>query len=348
MKRILCTILALCLLLPTLFSCGSDPASTEGTTVTTKDDTVTTAPPADTTTVRVGLLSGTTGMGAAKMRKDGDPRYHFTPYSVPDALLSDLIAGRVDLATLPTNAAAKLYNKTGGNIRMLALNTLGVLHVLDRTGSIHSLDDLAGKTVYVPMAGQNPEYIFRHILEKNGLTGSVTVKTDISDADALASALLADSGEYADVQIIVLPEPKVTVTEMQAKQKGISCTDAIDLTVEWNKVESAPIPQGCLVARKDFLEAHPAAVNEFLAAYKDSIEYMTAPENLEAAAALLVEFEIIPKAPIAKAALPECSIAYLDGQEMKDSLTAFYAILYGFDPKSVGNTLPGNDFYYLP
>lgn len=340
MKRILCTILTLCLLLPLLFSCVKTPGDTGNDTGTTagRDETV----------LRVGLLSGTTGMGIAKMRKEADPRYSFVPYTAPDALLSDLAAGKVDLATLPTNAAAKLYNKTGGKIRMLALNTLGVLHIVDRTGTIRSLADLSGKTVYVPMAGQNPEYIFRHILKMNGLEDSVTVRTDISDADALAAALLTDEGEYASVQIAVLPEPKVTVTIMQAGQKGLLCADAVDLTAEWNKVESAPIPQGCLVARKEFAEEHPGAVNEFLTSYKRSIDYMTAPENLEAAAGLLVEFGIIPKAPIAKAALPKCSIAYLDGQEMKASLAAFYAILAGFDPKSVGGSVPGNDFFYLP
>ena len=323
MKRILCLLLALFLLLPLLAACTPEEEA-----------------------IRVGVLKGTTGMGIVKMAEDADPRYDITFYdaSTPQTLLSDLTSGKVDLATIPTNAAAQLYNKTGGKIRMLALNTFGVLYVLDTTGTVHSLADLAGKTVYVPMKGANPEFIFRHILAENGIEANIV--TDISDADLLSQALLSDEGQNADVKIAVLPQPKVTVVKNQAAAKGVSLTVPIDLSAEWDKVEDTPIAQGCLVGRADFVDNNQPAVLEFLKTYKASVEFAAASENLDAAADLIVKYTIIPKAPIAKAALPYCGIGYSAGATMKETLDAFYRVLFDLDPKAVGGSLPGDDFYY--
>ena len=322
MKRLLCFLLAACLLLPLLAACGSSN-----------------------TTIKVGVLAGTTGMGAVKMIEDADARYEITiyPATTPEALLNDLTAGVVDLAAIPTNAAAKLYNKTTGSIRMLALNTLGVLHLVDTTGTVSSLADLEGKTVYVPMAGQNPEYILRHILAENGI--NATVETSITDADALSTALLSSEGENAAVQIAVLPQPKVTVVKNQAAAASIAL-NTLDLSTEWNEIEETTIAQGCLVGRAEFVDNNQRAVKEFLAAYKASIEYVAAPENLDAVANLIVANGIIPKAPIAKAALPYCGLAYVDSKTMKDTLTTFYGILYDFDAKAVGGSLPDENFYF--
>ncbi len=322
MKRLLCFLLATCLLLPLFVACGPDD-----------------------TTIKVGVLAGTTGMGAVKMIEDADPRYEITiyPATTPEALLNDLTSGAVDLAAIPTNAAAKLYNKTNGGIRMLALNTLGVLHLLDTTGTVQSLEDLEGKTVYVPMPGQNPEYILRHILAERGI--NATVETSIPDADALGTALLSNEGENAAVQIAVLPQPKVTVIKTQAATKQVPLS-TLDLSAEWNAIEDTPIAQGCLVGRADFVDEHKRAVKEFLEAYEASIKYVSAPENLDAAADLIVKNGIIPKAPIAKAALPHCALSYVASDEMKATLETFYAILFAFDAKAVGGSVPGEDFYF--
>ena len=120
----------------------------------------------------------------------------------------------------------------------------------------------------------------------------------------------------------------------------------LDLSVEWNKVEDTPIVQGCLVASAEFCEKHPRAIREFLEKYEASVGYMTATENLEAAAALVVEHGILPAAAVAKKALPKCAITYVDGAEMKTALDAFYTILHGYAPAAIGGSIPGADFYY--
>ncbi|MBO7293704.1 MAG: ABC transporter substrate-binding protein [Clostridia bacterium] len=320
MKRILCLLLALFLLLPLFTAC---------------------APEED--VIRVGVLNGPTAMGALKMMKDADPRYEFKIYKTPADIRADLEAGELDIAALPTNNAATFYN-LGMELQVIALNTLGVLHIVDATGTVTTLEDLEGKTVYVPNAGSNPEYILRHILAEQGI--NATVKTDLTDPSLIQSALINGTSNEHTVEIAALPQPAATATVVKAKSQGKTITTPIDLSVEWNEVESTPIAQGCLVATKKLLEKSPDAVEDFLAAYETSVAYMTASENLESAAALVVEYEILAATAIAKLALPKCAITYMDGGEMKATLEAFYTILHGYNPAAIGGKIPSSDFYY--
>ncbi len=315
MKRILCLLLAVFLLLPLLSACGRDD-----------------------TTIRIGVLSGPTAMGALKLMKEGDARYEFEIYPSPDLIVGDIVAGKLDIAALPTNNAAMLYNQ-GADIRVIALNTLGVLHLLDATGTVTKLSDLEGKTVHVPNAGSNPEYVLRHVLAMNNI--NATVETSIVQPAMIQQGLLNGT-----VGIAVLPQPAATATVVKATSQGKTITAPIDLSVEWNKDEATPVVQGCLVASADFCKDHPRAIAEFLENYEASVGYMTDEANLDAAAALVVEYGILPAAAVAKNALPKCAITYVDGTEMKTALDTFYDILYGYAPQSIGGSVPGADFYY--
>ena len=316
MKRILCIITIICLLVPLLAACAPDD-----------------------TTIRIGVLSGPTAMGALKLWSDSDPRYEFTLYTSPDLILPDIAAGKLDIAALPTNNAAAFYNANGKDTRVIALNTLGVLYLLDATGTVKSLADLEGKTVYVPNAGSNPEYILRHILAENNI--NATVETSIVQPAAIQQGLLTGT-----VQIAVLPQPAATATVVNAKANKNMDISMTDLSVEWNKIEETPIAQGCLMASLEFCEEHPRAIKEFLENYEASVSYMTAAENLEDAADLVVAKGILPKAPIAQKALPKCAITYMDGSDMKDTLDAFYRILHSYAPQSIGGEIPDAAFYY--
>ncbi len=315
MKRIVCLLLAFCLLAPLLAACGPDN-----------------------TTIRIGVLSGPTAMGALSLMKEGDERYEFEIYTSPDLIVGDIVAGNLDIAALPTNNAAMLYNQEA-DIQVIALNTLGVLHLLDATGTVTKLSDLEGETIYVPNAGSNPEYVLRHILAMNGI--NATVETSVVQPAMIQQGLLDGS-----IEIAVLPQPAATATVVKATQQSKTIATPIDLSVEWNKGEETPIVQGCLVAGAAFLEEHPRAVKEFLGKYELSVEYMTSEELLDSAAALVVEYEILAAVGIAKQALPKCAITYIDGEEMKTALDAFYRILHSYSPASIGGSIPDADFYY--
>lgn len=287
--------------------------------------------------VRVAALSGSTGLGMAKLMSDNEAkttvnRYTFDVYDAPETLLPEITAKKYDIAALPTNVAAKLYNKTDGELQILAVNTLGVLYLLEiGTQNVKSVADLSGKTVYTTGQGSTPEYALKYILEKNGVTDCNIV------FETTADLVVSHAKEGA---LLMLPEPKVTAVKGQVE--GV--TVALDMTAEWNKVCATPMAQGCVVVTKEFAQKNPKAVAAFLNEYKASIEFVKT--NVDDASVLVAKYGIIPKAPLAKKAIPNSNLTFLAGSDMKAVLTPFYQVLFNADKTSVGGKLPANDFYY--
>ena len=340
MKKVLGWLLCFVLLTVLLTACGG---GADGRTTTEA-----TARPAEKTALRLGLLAGPTGMGGARLLQEAAEgktvnAYQHTIFNAPDEVTAKLISGELDIAAVPTNLAAVLYQKTQGGVQLLALNTLGVLHLVRAEGeSITSLEDLKGKTIYSSGQAAVPEYVLDYILDSYGLKDQVTVVYE-AEHDAVIAALAAGKAKLA-----VLPEPKVTAALGQVT--GLA--KALDLTEEWNKAvekrggEKAVLSMGCVVVRKETAQAHPEAVEAFLKEYQASIEYMKDPANLDASAALCESFGIIPKAPVAKKALLGSNLCFVAGAEMKAQIAPFYQILFDYNPASVGGALPEDAFYY--
>lgn len=287
----------------------------------------------DTTELRVAVLNGTTGWGAAPLIsriKSGESKLNAKIDTYTDATMVSplIINGDADIAAVPTNLAAVLYNKTQGGVRVLAVNTLGVLYLLENGETVNSLSDLAGKTVYLPGQGSNPEFILRALVD-GAKVENVTFDYTYSSPDELATALASGKATLG-----VLPEPKVTA--VTSKKDTIRV--ALDFTEEWKKQTSAPLVQGCIIVREEFLKKHTALVEKFLDEYKKSVEYVNS--NPEEASAMIAEAGLAGNAAVAKSALPRCNITYLDGADMRTALDGFWSALFALDPKSVGGKLP--------
>ncbi len=308
------------------------------------------ATPAEETAVKVYTLNGTTGFGMAKLMSDAKTdeklsHYKFEVKTDASDVTAALLSGDADIAALPTNAAANVYNKTQGKVRILAINTLGCLYLLtNQNVTVNSFADLKGKTVYAP--AQNPTFIFKYLCEQNGLTVGKDVVIDSTSYAAPAN--LKDAVAAGKADIAVLPEPMVTLASVAAKKSGAATlTVAMDLTEEWNRVgEEDTLVQGCVVVRTEFLEAHPEAVKKFLTAYKESIEYLET--DLEKASQMIVDCGIFANAAVAKTAIPKCNVRYMDGETMKTAMKAYLTVLHGINPAAVGGSLPADDFYYIP
>ena len=100
---------------------------------------------------------------------------------------------------------------------------------------------------------------------------------------------------------------------------------------------------GCLVVRKNFADANPAAVAKFLEEYAASIDFITTDET---AAAVIAGQEIVPAEAIAKKALPNCHIVCLTGADMAAAATGTLETLFALNPSAVGGALPGEDFWF--
>lgn len=301
--------------------------------------------------VRVGMLKGATGLGAAYMMDNNPvmmncmeggspwgPKYEFTLMAEPTEAVAALTKGEVDIAALPTNVAATLYHKLDGGIQLLALNTYGVLYILERGESVKSLGDLSGKTVHAFGQGANPEFVLNYLLAQNGLE-DVTVQWHASTDEV--STLLA-SGE---IDCAMLPVPAATAAVIQ----GEGVRMAIDLTREWKDAGAdGVLTMGCVVARREFVEHSPEAVEQFLTDYEASITFMSDPDNLDQAAVLAETYGIIPKAAMAKKALPDANLCFVTGDDMMTGIQGYYQVLYKADPASIGGSIPDEAFYYLP
>lgn len=341
MKKYVALISAVLLLMSMLAGCGQAPAP---------DSSEPTGDIGHKAAVNVTAIAGPTGVGLVSlMDKDAQGTstndYTFNVVSAPEQAVAAITNGSADIAAVPTNLASTLFKKTGGKVQVLAVNTMGVLHILANGENINQVSDLKGKTIYTSGQGANPEYILKYVLERNGLTPNKDVKIEfVADNDTLATLVINGTAKIA-----MVPEPKAAAVLMQNK----NVKRALNMTTEWykkdgkvptvNEIESTLL-MGCVIARTEFVEKNEQAVKDFMAEYKTSIETVTA--NVEAAATLCETYKIIPKAAIAKAAIPFCGLTYLDGAALQRELNAYLSVLYGYDPTSIGGQIPDAAFYY--
>ncbi|MCL2204052.1 MAG: PhnD/SsuA/transferrin family substrate-binding protein [Defluviitaleaceae bacterium] len=302
------------------------------------------APELEQPLIRVAALRGPTAMGMLHLmdnHEQGLARndYTFELLGAPFEVAPLLVRGDVDVAAVPGNLAAVLYNQMDGAVQALAVVTLGVLHIVDTTGEIHSVADLAGRTIFATGQGATPDFALSYVLKQNGLTPGVDVHIEFYAEHAELAALL----EIGEADIALLPEPFVST--VMARIPGLRV--ALDLTEEWDRVQpDYGLIMSVVVGRRDFLEAHPEAVALFMEEYAQSIAFMT--ENVAEGAQLTVDFGLIPNINIAKSALPRTHMVFLNGDEMKRNLMGFYRVLYEASPASVGGAMPDGDFFFIP
>ena len=286
-------------------------------------------------------IAGPTGIGLANLMKDAKDGSGSLDYNIQLAASNDEIVAKItnkeaDIAAVATNLASTLYNKTNGGVKVLAINTLGVLNVVAKGVEVNAITDLKGMTVYSTGQGANPEYILNNILTGNGLKIGEDVKVEFVSQPAELIAKVVGN----EKAVVIAPQPVATTITVQDTAAKI----VINLNDEWNKFNENKLVMGCIIARSEYVEANPEAVEAFLKDYEASIKAVS--EDIDATAAACEEFQIIPKAAIAKKAIPYCNIVFEDGADMNTDLSAYLTFLHTANPKSVGGKLPADDFYY--
>ncbi len=325
MKKVLSLTLALLLIVAMAAGCAKESA------------------PVEKTTVKVGAIQGPTGIGMVHlMEADKNAtaanEYEFTVSSVPQDIGTQLASGNLDIAAVPTNLAASLYQKTQGKVQLLAVNTLGVLYMLDNGNGITSVEDLRGKTIYSTGQGANPEYILRYVLNKNGIDPDKDVKIEfLAENTELVAKMI-----NGDITLAMVPEPNVSsiTAQNQDVKVALSMNDAWEAVVP----EGSKLMMGCVAVRTEFAKANKAAVDAFLAEYKASIE---STSDVETTATLCETYGIIPKAALAKKAIPNCQLTFVSGKDMKNQIAEYYQVLFDANPTAVGGKLPDDAFYYV-
>lgn len=326
MKRIITAILVICML--ALAACSSAGADQE---------------PAEKIDISVGALKGPTAIGMVKLMEDAKNgetanNYNFTVAGTADELTVGIINGEMPIAAIPCNLASVLYNKTQGKVRVAAINTLGVLYIVETGDSVQSVADLKGKTIYSTGKGTTPEYTLNYLLRSAGLDPENDVTIEFKSEATEVAAMLAESTDA----VAMLPQPYVTTVMMQNDKVRI----ALDVTAEWENLsgDGSSVVTGVVVVNVDFLEENRAAVEAFLEEYAESASYVN--DNVEEGALLVESFDIF-KAAVAEKAIPQCNIVFTRGEDMKKSVSAYLQVLFDQKPEAVGGAMPADDFYYM-
>lgn len=351
LKKIIASTVAALLCAVTLTACsdgGTSDTSSNSSSVTeskapenSSESSVTESTPEapKPEVVNIAALKGPTAMGMTKMMDDrekaGDNSYKFEILAAPDEITPKIVQGALDIACVPANLGAVLYNRTEGKVQAMAVNTLGVLYICENGDTVKSISDLKGKTIYSAGKGSTPEYALNFIIKSNKLENDVTIEWKSEHAECL-TALLANENSVA-----MLPQPFVTTA--QAKNEGVRV--ALDLNDEWDRLGvDSSLLTGIVIVRKEFAEAYPDTVKAFLKEYGESVEYVNT--NVDAAAELVGKYDIVPAA-VAKKAIPNCHIVCITGIEMQGRLGGYLKVLFDNEAKSVGGALPGDDFYFI-
>lgn len=295
----------------------------------------------ESTQVNVGSLKGPTSMGLVSLMEKSEAgetenNYSFTMETTADALLTGVVKGELDIALVPANVASILYQKTEGQIAVIDINTLSVLYMVCADSSLHTFEDLKGRTIYLTGKGTTPDYALQYLLQKHGISPDEVTLEYKSEATEVAS-VLAQNPEAVGL----LPQPFVTAACAQNENLQV----VFDFNDEWENVseDGSRLVTGVTIVRRAFLEAHEDAVLAFMKEHEESAGF--ANSNPDETAAYVVKYGILEKEPIAKKALPACNITYIDGEDMKQILSGYLNVLYQMDGTAVGGSLPEEDFY---
>jgi len=290
--------------------------------------------------VTIAGLKGPTSIGMIKLidekaLNNDEYNVEYVQESAPDALTGKIISGEIQISSLPINLASVLYNKTGGAVQLMAINTAGNLYLVG-TDEITSLKDLEGKTLGMSAKGSTPDYVMNYLLNQNGLEGKVELDY------ALDHATLAQTVIAGDTTVALLPEPFAT----QVMMKNTNVKMLVDLNEEWKTLSNGEgeIFTGCIVVNKEFAENNKEFVAEFLKQYEASVNWVI--ENQADASVLVEKNEVMPSAALVEKAIPNCGITYKFANDEKEKINSFYKILFDSNPASVGGVLPDDKFYY--
>lgn len=290
--------------------------------------------------VTIAGLKGPTSIGMIKMIDEkalNNQQYNveYVAESAPDALTAKIINGDIQISSVPINLASVLYNKTGGKIQLMAVNTIGNLYIVG-TDEIASIADLDGKTVGMSGKGSTPDFAMNYILKQGGLESSVELDYS-ADHATLAQSVIAE-----DTKVALLPQPFVT----QVMMKNSNVKMLVDLNEAWKTAsgDASQLFTGCIVVNKEFAESNTEFVEDFLKQYEESVKWVL--ENPKDASMMVEKNEIMPSAALVEKAIPFCGISFVTAQEAKVNLNSFYKVLFDSNPASIGGAMPDDTFYF--
>lgn len=282
--------------------------------------------------IRIATGNDPMALGFAKLSVDRAYAYDVEICDSAEAAIELFNSGKADVLSVSIDTAAKMYNESGASLQMLAINTLGMTYVLSSDAELKTLDALAGKTVYCPSDDAAVKAIFAKSLEANGVSG---VDIQYKTSDEIRNAMIAGTIDHC-----VLPEYKATGAVLRIENANAP----IVLSNLWSEKLGFELAQGCIVAKKDFVEKNAESIEEFLGFYEASVNYLI--KNLTGAALFLSENKFFETSDLAKALITNSNLGFVSGAEMKELAKKNLEALVSVDPEIISGAIPADDFYY--
>ena len=282
----------------------------------------------------VSALNDPTGWGLVKIKTDRSYAYNTEFCDTADEIIAKLKNGETDIATLPLDEAAKVYNETNGAVKALAVSSSGCFHILSNDKDIKSLADLSGRKLYISETEKLERRTLDYLLGKTEFEDGKgpEIITLGSDEEVAAKALEEGSDTYA--------LPVLYAAKVLAEDTGVG--QVISLKREWDILHETSFTLGIILVRAEYAENHPDMIDSLRTFADVSLNYVA--DNTTAGKELLDE-GIFEDSTVAKKIIPGCYFGYIDGEEMKASVSLCLSELYSEDASAIGGKLPGDDFY---
>lgn len=342
MKKLISIFLIITICLCFFASCGGNqnqntPSDTMPSTTTNPSS------PAVNSNVKIAFVKNLSGVGALSFidkaeKGETAEKYNISLAQDTEEITSNFTNGDLDIASLPLDSAARLYNKTQGGISIIAITSDAMFYLIENGDDIKSIADLKGKNILTAGKGTLAEYTLAYILENSNLKAGedVTIEYVADYTDALSKA------EDSSYDVVLLPEPYATALT----QKNSDFKIKINLYEEWEKITNgASIPSNVIAVRSDYLKDNKSIVDNFLKEYAESTKNVT--ENMESISTLLEKYEIT-KPEMTETIIKNLKPVFITGADMKKQADYFLKIIGEVNTDAIGGNLPDNSFYYTP
>ncbi|MDO9266982.1 MAG: ABC transporter substrate-binding protein [Sulfurimonas sp.] len=271
-------------------------------------------------------------------------KIEFKVWKNPDELRAMAIKGDVDFLALPTNTAAILNNK-GVDIKLLNVSVWGILGMISRDNTLKSLKDFKGKKIAVPFRADMPDIVFKQLLKKEGLDPK-------KDFELVYVASPVDAMQMLIMRRIdhaLLAEPAISMALRKTKSFPVSLVApelyrSVDLQEEWGKIfgTNGDIPEAGVAVMGRMKNEH--VIKRFQEEYAKSLAWYKANQK-EAGKLVVKTLDMLNQDGVTDS-ISHVRFKNISAADAKKDLEFFFNILKEEDPKSIGDKLPKDSFYY--
>ena len=292
--------------------------------------------------VRVKTYNGLPAISICKLIKEEENikssyKTSYTIESNDKKLLESLNKKQVDIALVPTDMAAKVYNKNS-SYQIYASIGQGSYYLVTSDPEVRGFNStLINKEIAIAGENSMTDNIVKAILKKNNIDETLVKFKYTNTVPELVKTLT-----LGEIYTGIVPE--TSLTSLLYKHSGLKILASINDAYENTFDISEGYPQFSVIVRKDFAKNNKEYVNKFLSKVKESIEFVN--NNPLQAGAYGEELKIPIKPQILSKAIKRCNLKFIEIDKFKQNYEYFFDILYNYNNEAVGGTVPDESIYH--